>query len=62
MASSTLMNRLIAGQDPNTVAEEELPKWRLADGQVNSRLVRRRLQEIEFFETVSDVQALPASC
>lgn len=62
MESSTLVRRLVAGEDPNTVAEEELPKWRLSQGQVNPVLVRRRQAEIAFFKVESSVGALPAVC
>ncbi|KAM7218178.1 Lysozyme-like domain containing protein [Rhypophila decipiens] len=61
MASSTLVRRLVAGEDPNTVAEEELPKWRISEGRVNPTLVARREAEIGFFE-VEGVPVLPVSC
>ncbi|KAI1917254.1 hypothetical protein LOZ65_005145, partial [Ophidiomyces ophidiicola] len=43
--SSTLIQRLNAGQAPNTVISEELPKWNKAGGQVLPGLVRRRNAE-----------------
>ncbi|KAK3312384.1 lysozyme [Apodospora peruviana] len=62
METSTLVRRLVAGEDPNTVAGEELPKWRMSEGRVNPVLVNRRQQEIIFFQAPSDVYVLPASC
>ena len=60
VASSTLISRLNAGQNPNTVAAEELPKWNKAGGQVLQGLVNRRAAEVKFFQTASSVAALPA--
>jgi GH24 family phage-related lysozyme (muramidase) len=60
VASSTLISRLNAGQNPNTVAAEELPKWDIAGGQVLPGLVTRRAAEVKFFQTASSVAALPA--
>lgn len=62
MQGSTLARRLLAGEDPNTVAAEELPQWRIAGGVVSPTLVRRRQGELAFFQTWSDVQALPVQC
>ena len=62
MQSSTLATRLINSEDPNTVAEEELPKWRMSQGQISQVLVRRRQSEIALFKTYSDVQVLPVTC
>jgi GH24 family phage-related lysozyme (muramidase) len=59
MESSNLVERLNAGDNPNTVAQEELPKWRLAGGQILEGLVRRRAAEIVLFQTASSVAALP---
>jgi lysozyme len=62
VAESTLAARLNAGEDPNTVAEEELIKWVYANGEVSEGLKRRRNAEIELFQTSSDGEALPVSC
>ncbi|KAF9050213.1 glycoside hydrolase family 24 protein, partial [Panaeolus papilionaceus] len=56
---STLLQRLKAGEDPNTVAAQELPKFRLSKGKVLSGLVRRRAQEVQLFQTPSSVIAHP---
>jgi lysozyme len=58
--SSTLLRRLNAGEDPNTVIAEELPKWNKAGGQVLSGLVRRRAAEVNLAQTGTGVGALPA--
>lgn len=58
--SSTLLKRLNAGEAPNTVVAEELPKWNKAGGQVLSGLVRRRAAEVDLAETATGVGALPA--
>jgi len=57
---SGLISRLNAGQDPNTVATEELPKWRKGGGQVLPGLVTRRNRELAFFKTPSSVTAHPS--
>ena len=49
LQSSTLRRRLNAGETPNTVAREELPKWVKAGGQTLPGLVRRRNAEIALF-------------
>ena len=49
LQSSTLRQRMNAGQNPNTVAREELPKWVKAGGQTLPGLVRRRNAEVAFF-------------
>lgn len=46
-ASSTLIKRLNAGEDPSTVLEQELPKWNKAGGKVLPGLVSRRNREVE---------------
>ncbi|KAF8148215.1 lysozyme-like domain-containing protein [Crassisporium funariophilum] len=58
--SSTLIARLNAGENPNTVAEQELPKWNLAGGQVLPGLVRRRAAEVVLFKTASSVISHPS--
>ncbi|KAJ2927868.1 hypothetical protein H1R20_g9228, partial [Candolleomyces eurysporus] len=61
-ASSTLISRLNAGQAPNTVAAEELPKWNKAGGVVLPGLVNRRAAEVTLFRTASSVVAHPPPC
>ncbi|TNV76480.1 hypothetical protein FGO68_gene5507 [Halteria grandinella] len=46
---STLKKRLLAGEDPNTVAREELPKWNRAAGKELPGLSRRRAAEAALF-------------
>ncbi|KAI1937723.1 hypothetical protein LOZ58_002169 [Ophidiomyces ophidiicola] len=60
--SSTLIQRLNAGQAPNTVISEELPKWNKAGGQVLPGLVRRRNAEVNLAKTPTNVKALPVGC
>jgi len=36
----SLVQRLMAGDDPNIVTQEELPKWGLSQGQTSQALVR----------------------
>lgn len=64
MQTSTLARRLLAGEDPNTVAEEELPRWVKGGNPPRDLpvLVARRKDEIKLFELPSDVQALPVTC
>ena len=47
--TSTLLRRLNAGEDPNTVAQQELPRWNKGGGKVLPGLVRRRKAEVDFF-------------
>jgi lysozyme len=58
--SSTLLRRLNAGEAPNTVIAEELPKWNKAGGQVLAGLVRRRAAEVSLAQTSTGAGALPA--
>ncbi|GIZ40875.1 hypothetical protein CKM354_000419600 [Cercospora kikuchii] len=58
-ASSTLVKRLNAGENPNTVAAEELPKWNKAGGQPVAGLTRRRAEEVQLFQTATSNGALP---
>ncbi|TFK24337.1 glycoside hydrolase family 24 protein [Coprinopsis marcescibilis] len=51
--TSTLIRRLNAGEVPNTVAAEELPRWNQANGQVLPGLVTRRAREVTLFRTAS---------
>lgn len=60
--SSTLISRLNGGEDPNTVAAEELPQWVYGGGEVLPGLVRRRDAEVALFQTPSDIGVLPAAC
>ncbi|GLB44568.1 putative glycoside hydrolase family 24 [Lyophyllum shimeji] len=57
--SSTLVKRLNAGQNPNTVAAQELPRWNKAGGKVLAGLTRRRAAEVKLFQTPSKVKAHP---
>ncbi|KAF8959137.1 lysozyme-like domain-containing protein [Flammula alnicola] len=59
---STLIARLNAGEDPNTVAAQELPKWVFAGGVVLQGLVNRRAAEVQLFQTASSIIAHPPSC
>lgn len=58
--SSTLLRRLNAGENPNTVIAEELPKWNKAGGETLPGLVRRRAAEVSLAQTSTSVGALPA--
>ena len=49
LETSTLRKRLLAGDDPDTVVREELPKWRHAGEAVVAGLERRRAAEVELF-------------
>lgn len=60
--SSTLIERLNAGEDPNTVAGEELPQWDMGGGEVIPGLERRRAAEVDLFMMPTDEPALPAAC
>jgi hypothetical protein len=51
MESSILVDRLMAGGDPNMVATEELPKWVKSDIHTLPDLVDRRGIEIGFFNS-----------
>ncbi|KAG2415567.1 hypothetical protein HFD88_006758 [Aspergillus terreus] len=62
VAESTLAKRLNNGEDPDTVAEEELPKWVYANGAPSEGLKNRRAAELKLFTTSSDTEALPADC
>lgn len=62
MGGSTLVTRLNNGENPNTVAAQELPKWNKAGGNALAGLTRRRSAEVKLFQTASGTQALPAKC
>ena len=49
LSQSTLARRLNEGDDPNTTAIEELPKWVKAGGKTLDGLVKRRYSEIKYF-------------
>ena len=51
LQSSTLLRRLNAGENPNTVATQELPRWVYANGVKLNGLVRRRDAEVAFFKS-----------
>ncbi|ROT36481.1 lysozyme [Sodiomyces alkalinus F11] len=59
-STSTLIRRLNAGEAPNTVAAQELPRWNMAGGQVLPGLTRRRAAEVDLHRTATSVRALPA--
>ncbi|KAK7216236.1 hypothetical protein V2G26_004239 [Clonostachys chloroleuca] len=58
--TSTLMKRLNAGENPNTVAAKELPKWKYGGGKVLPGLVRRRAAEVALAKKATRDKALPA--
>jgi lysozyme len=62
VSDSTLVARLNDGEDPETVASEELPKWVYAGGEVLDGLVRRRDAEVDLFSTETSDGALPVPC
>lgn len=57
-----MLKCLNAGEDPITVATDELLKWRLGNGEILPGLVRRRAPEVELFKTKSDEVAHLAPC
>ncbi|KAF8971197.1 glycoside hydrolase family 24 protein, partial [Flammula alnicola] len=57
--TSTLLKRLNNGEDPNTVAAAEIPRFNKAGGKVLSGLTRRRAAEVSLFQTPSSVVAHP---
>jgi GH24 family phage-related lysozyme (muramidase) len=59
LKSSTLLKRLNAGEDPNTVAAAEIPRFNKAGGKVLAGLVKRRAAEVALFQTASQVKAHP---
>jgi GH24 family phage-related lysozyme (muramidase) len=56
MQDSTLRRRLLAGDDPNTVAREELPRWNKAGDVELPGLTRRRAAEVALFCGAKPVQ------
>jgi GH24 family phage-related lysozyme (muramidase) len=59
LQSSTLLKRLNNGEDPNTVAAQEIPRFNKAGGKVLSGLVKRRAAEVSLFQTPSNILAHP---
>ncbi|KAJ2903956.1 hypothetical protein GGI21_004361 [Coemansia aciculifera] len=57
--NSSLIRRLNGGENPNAVAEQELPKWNKAGGRVLPGLVRRRNAEVQLFKSVASGEAHP---
>ncbi|KAH6603777.1 glycoside hydrolase family 24 [Trichoderma cornu-damae] len=57
--TSTLVKRLNKGDAADTVAAEELPKWRMAGGKVLPGLEARRKDEVKLFKAASAKQAHP---
>ena len=49
MQKSTLQRRILAGEDPAVVAQQELPRWNKASGVVLPGLARRRNAEVAMF-------------
>ncbi|KAF3482256.1 glycoside hydrolase family 24 protein [Arthroderma uncinatum] len=62
VATSSLLKRLNALEDVNTVLREELPKWKYGGGKVLPGLARRRAAEVALGETATEVGALPVDC
>jgi lysozyme len=58
-ASSTLIKRLNRGDDPNTVAGEELPKWNHGKNGVLPGLTRRRKAEVVLFKDATSEKGIP---
>ena len=56
LEESTLRKRLNKGEDPNKVAQEELPKWVKAGSKTLPGLVARRNKEIELFTSGKPVK------
>ncbi|KAJ9661770.1 hypothetical protein H2198_001735 [Neophaeococcomyces mojaviensis] len=61
MQSSTLVKRLNNKEDPQTVAEQELPRWNKGGNppKVLPGLTRRRAAEVDLFKKKTDVGAIP---
>lgn len=63
VGSSTLVKDLNAGQNPDTVAEQQLPLWDHGSGdEVLPGLQTRRAAEVKLFTTPTSGQAHPPSC
>ncbi|KAH8823571.1 lysozyme [Flagelloscypha sp. PMI_526] len=59
LESSTMLKRLNKGENPNTVAAQEMPKFNHAGGKVLSGLTRRRNAEVALFKKASTKGAIP---
>jgi GH24 family phage-related lysozyme (muramidase) len=59
MKSSTLLKKLNRGDNPNTAAAKELPRWNKAGGKTLAGLTRRRKAEVALFKKASSVVAHP---
>jgi GH24 family phage-related lysozyme (muramidase) len=59
MQTSTLRRRLVAGDDPNTVARQELPRWNKAGDVELPGLTRRRAAEVALFAGQQPQQRTP---
>ncbi|KAF8530445.1 family 24 glycoside hydrolase [Hysterangium stoloniferum] len=57
--SSTMLKRLNAGESPDTVAAQEMPKFNHAGGKVLQGLTTRRTAEVALFKTASNTIAHP---
>lgn len=57
MQDSTLRRRLLAGDNPNTVAGQELPRWDKAGGKALAGLTRRRAAEVRLFTGGAAIEA-----
>ncbi|KAE8159266.1 lysozyme-like domain-containing protein [Aspergillus tamarii] len=62
MQKSDLVARLNKGENLVDVVHDELPQWRLANGQVVQGLVRRRKAELDLFDAPAIFGALPVPC
>ncbi|KAG0251183.1 hypothetical protein DFQ27_008947 [Actinomortierella ambigua] len=59
MKKSPLIRRLNAGENPNTVATQELPKWNKVGDRVLPGLTRRRAAELKLHKTANKSAAHP---
>lgn len=59
---SALIERLNAGEDPTSVAADELPRWNMIGDEVVPAFERRRAAEVDLFLAASSEDALPALC
>lgn len=57
---STLRARLLKGDDPRTVIQQELPKWDKANGKPLAGLTRRRAAEVQLFLGEDELLNQPA--
>jgi lysozyme len=54
-----LIRRLNAGEAPNTVAAQELPKWNHGSNGVLPGLTRRRAAEVVLFKDATSEKGIP---